>query len=429
MYVVVNDWHLNDETMGKKNIPVGFFEDFLKDVKNMAERVRAKRVVFVFNGDILDLLYTALWNYKIENGKYLYNPKGVKPWSENQGLILEKSKEILEGVLNNQKVKGFLEAFRAFSLDSPLPVEIRYIPRNHDRLIDAFPELRSRVSKAFNLEENKGIFFEKYFYDEELGLYISHGNEYDVYNFEHDSNGALVALFGDAVIIELLNRLPIEVLKETGSLNCFEKLAEIEEVRPRKTAFNFSRKVLKAGGVKLKVLSAITRQLGEEFFSNEFVEDWLNTHTIPSPRITLRRLFIVPIIKVLRLIGRNSEFDKTLVKMFNTFSLDTLEQGNSAHKRHLGSRSLKRRAKNLKYAVFGHTHDYEESVVQRNQQNYNYINLGAWLFQFYRTKRSDFEKRRHITYALFFEKGEETKSNYLIERKTIREEIFWRRKK
>ncbi len=71
--------------------------------------------------------------------------------------------------------------------------------------------------------------------------------------------------------------------------------------------------------------------------------------------------------------------------------------------------------KKIKYFVFGHTHDFENSTLKNGSV---YLNLGTWLRQYHKVN-SDFKPVRNLKYILFFEEKEKSDSDFEIKQREI----------
>lgn len=412
MYIIVEDWHFTDETVGKKNIPYTFLVDFLNEIETVVKKVRPKIIRFVFNGDFIDPIASAYWNYELKHGKYFYNKNLVRPWDADTMKVLAKTKMILGRILDTPDLVVFQKNFRDFCEKISLPVEVHYIPWNHDRLIGIFPELRTKVAETFGLIENQTIFFEDFIFDDELGLYISHGHEYDTYNFESDPQKATI---GESSVISFSNRLAIEVLLKTGNQECFQKLAQIEEVRPRKASIAFAQKAAKEAKLRLGTLEGITLDILDDWYADEFLKDWQTSHGLNfRPRAFFLYKIFPFLLKILHPLRRPLGLTRILSKIYDNFSLESEMRGEGNSVQKIKSINLLN-DREIKYFVFGHSHDFENATLRNGSV---YLNLGTWLRQYHKVN-SDFKPVRNLKYVLFFENKEKSDSDFEIKQREI----------
>lgn len=417
MYVVLGDWHFVDETTGAQNIPDAFLIDFLSGLRPIIKNTRPETIKFVFNGDIFDLIASLLWNYELKDGKYNYSRELIRPWDSNQEKVLSRAQTILRRILATQSFKAFSENFQEFCQEIAIPVEIFYIPRNHDCLIENFPQLRKMIASAFGLVENKTFFFRDVVFDQDIGLYISHGNEYDFY-INPEEKGKVT--LGDLFIIEFFNRLPIEIFLRTRDEELFRKSAQILEVRPQRAALDFLRRsARKAGKAKIEesILGKLILDLLDNCLQSEFAKNWLKKHQLEinmRPRALFFYRIFAPFLKIFRPLRKCLGIDKFFPKIYEIFQLQlaTRENLNSIQKERVIDLF---KDKKIKYFVFGHTHDFENSLLEKDCI---YINLGSWVLQYHKAN-SDFRAVRNMSYGLFFEKGEKVDREFEIKQAII----------
>ncbi len=177
MLVVISDLHFIDSTAGRHNINPEWFENvFLNFIPELADRKQAKELKVLLMGDIVDLIRTEKWlddDFDLED----------RPWGENGRSDIERALageqvrgsetekrclEILgepadlEGTDDPPKQTIFARNRDTFGLfkerlaarvrekmkDDAFKVELTYLPGNHDRLCNLYPEVRNRIKDA-----------------------------------------------------------------------------------------------------------------------------------------------------------------------------------------------------------------------------------------------------------------------------------------
>lgn len=233
MLVFFSDVHLTDGTSGE-TINEEAFERFVDQVADLADKRRAEEVRVVLLGDGLDVIRSDQW---------LQTPESVRPWSEpgrdQRRLLLD----ILSGIIRYNR--GAMDALRdmpyRIAQRSRVPywrVYLDYVLGNHDWPINRYRATRQIVAEALGLPVN--------YVDDGCPLvYTSPPEAYDVVARHADVHDRLnydatlgrdASSFGDTILIELLNRFPLEVGRGMGDDPAGERvvrhLKEVENVRP-----------------------------------------------------------------------------------------------------------------------------------------------------------------------------------------------------
>jgi len=173
MLVIISDLHFTDGTTSnwkKKedlfNINPRAFKLFLSRISDIVERRNISDVHFVYNGDIFDPLRTHAW-FDIDASEH--------PWAIplNSEKVRDHTKKILENIIDNpcnrtslQWLNGTHEDFTKVwkQSDSDVTVRRTYIPGNHDRIINLYPDCRGLVyERLLNVSAEEGRFENLYF--------------------------------------------------------------------------------------------------------------------------------------------------------------------------------------------------------------------------------------------------------------------------
>lgn len=224
MLVFLSDIHWTDGTSGE-TIHSGAFRGFVQDLARMVKDAKARDLEVVFLGDIFDLIRSEKWR-----------EAKVRPW-DRKGPEQEKiTKRILRGILNNPENRESLKYLRdLFAINvqgKRIPVRFTYLMGNHDWLINRYKSCCKLVQRALKLISNKPFPWEGYWKD--YRVFARHGDLYDSLNYDGKTRDA--SSLGDAIVIELINRFPLEVEKRLGSSpqvkSLVSKLREVDNVRP-----------------------------------------------------------------------------------------------------------------------------------------------------------------------------------------------------
>lgn len=278
MLAVLSDLHFSEEASnlilgsGKhpplqfhRNLPAKPYQLLVAHLAAEARRNNARRLDLVLAGDIFDLHRSGLW--------FRENPAGVHPYvssaavkPELEALLLR----ILQGISDDNNVAGVLTLFRRLSrgkyLDEaetekgfPVPVQVHYLPGNHDRLANATPTVRQTIRQALGLGEHGALFPYVHQNEPEQAL-VRHGHEYDYANFSVDNRELeefpvhLPAAhyqdptLGDFVTVDIATRLPSlfrdhygdeKILGDQTLRALYLRLLEFDDLRPLTALFNF----------------------------------------------------------------------------------------------------------------------------------------------------------------------------------------------
>jgi len=315
MLVVISDLHFEEEASdvirggGKtasagfvRNLPPAAFEQFFDGLAGRVVRDAARRLHLVLAGDIFDLHRTALW---FESGAR------VRPFvsaDQVEDELEARLLGILGAIAAEPPVAGSLEAIRRIAAgkylsleagrlrDFPVPVEVTYLPGNHDRLAAATPRLRSRVRRLLGLEGGDGLFPHTVEADHERAL-VRHGHEYDRYNFSRDPDRArrwreptaadyASPAFGDFVTVDIASRLPAlfrqihgddKILATPPLRKLYLRLLEFDDLRPQTALLEFllSSRTGEPRARMWKRLEPVLQRLLDEIHDHPFFRLWL----------------------------------------------------------------------------------------------------------------------------------------------------------
>ena len=318
MLVVLSDLHFEEEAANQiigdgslpplefhRNLPAKPYELLFANLANEARRNGALRLDLVLAGDIFDFHRTGLW--------FKENVADVRPYvntgevsAELEALLLR----IIRGISTEKNVADVLESIRLISSgkyradddkeqEFPGPVQIHYIPGNHDRLANATPAVRQAIRQALGLQEHGALF--PYVYNSEAEqAFVRHGHEYDYTNFSVDYRDRKTLpmhmpavayqgpTFGDFVTVDVASRMPAlfreyhgdgTILADQTLRTLYLRLLEFDDLRPLTALFNF---FVYADGlfidrdVAWRAIEPVVINLLEAIHDDPYLHTWLD---------------------------------------------------------------------------------------------------------------------------------------------------------
>ena len=407
MLIIVSDIHLSDGTCGKP-IPPAAFQLFSERINELARNAShrsdgkyrpLKTLDILMLGDILDPLHSTRW---LEENPG--EPGFVRPWTDFQAPeYAAKISSITDAILkNNRESIAILKGLTQGSVTLPpatvqgkmdergreIPVNVRlhYMVGNHDWYYhlpgSSFDKIRNGIVKAFGLYNSSNPFPHELKESAELSeilnrhkVYAQHGDLYDSFNFNKEK-GRNASSLGDAFVVEILNRFPLEVEHQLGSElppSIVESLRELVNVRPPLATPLWISSQLRRNQVpmaKQKKLKILWDKMSNEFLKLKFVQEC----NIPFKFDPVNGLELA-----IHLTDRVSfkTLDSLVVWIRKTFGPEEITFARHALKEEA---FLDREAQ---FVVYGHTHHHEVvpldsypgTQVQTNQM---YMNSGTW---------------------------------------------------
>ncbi len=417
MLVVLSDLHFEEETsyhiMGdgslppiqfRRNLPATPYRLLIQQLASEAVRNTAQKLNLVLAGDIFDLHRTGLW--------FTENPADLRPYASNdqvppdlQSMILR----IVRGITNEDHIKDVLPVFRLLAtgryLNSkgeeqpfPVPVELHYLPGNHDRLVNATPATRQAIREAFGLEPHGALFPTTLNLEAERAL-VRHGHEYDYANFSVDlrreerlpvnlpSEYYRDPTFGDFVTVDIASRLPAmfrdfhgddNILADQTLRALYQRLLEFDDLRPLTAIFNY---FIYADGqtidreIAWAAIEPVIIELLEELHDDPYMLSWLDKFDQPW-RLDLIDA-VQAVLKAKPWRWTNKQIPLALAESISTIGLT------STGKRPLVEQYAARESSILsgqhRYIIAGHTHNPRVSLVANdNLGERYYVDTGTW---------------------------------------------------
>lgn len=263
MLIVMSDLHFADSGSynlnGRRynhNLPSEVYSSYFKEISEFIRGSDINSIDLVLAGDIFEITRSVLWH----NGHlrpYLHNDEVVSG-SEAESQVLK----IIEAINNDERVDATLGVFRKLSDFYQKPVNIHFMPGNHDRLANSSLAVRERVQQLLGLEVNGETFDNQYIHlnDGQPLVLVRHGHEYDRSNFSADlRTWPEIPIFidktyydkpvlGDIVTVEIASKLPLLFREYYGDesiiameelLTLYKRLIDFDNVRPSNALINF----------------------------------------------------------------------------------------------------------------------------------------------------------------------------------------------
>lgn len=445
MLIIISDLHLADGTCGR-TIPPSAFKLFIDRLGELAlnaswrstgEYHPVQEVDLLLLGDILDLQHSTLWLEKADG-----SPNPARPWTDFQApefsaTVREITKNILKNNAEAIQILKNLTKGKALTLppatrrgrpsrlalrNPPLKVNIHYMVGNHDWFYhlpgEEYDAIRSEVVKAMGLSNTAGPFphqaRESALIQDLLDryqVYAQHGDLYDSFNYDKESKQANKrdsAALGDAFIVEIINRFPLEVERQMkGELppDLMASLRELVNVRPALATPLWISSHLRQNDVPRAVqdkLKEIWDSLGDQFLALPFVR-------------SADKKMKLDVVDGL----------EALIKITDRFSFMTIDTLVAWLRKKFWSEEvtfakyalredafLNRKAQ---FIVYGHTHHHEvvplDSIpASPEPTNQMYLNSGTWHTYYdlaiHKPEAQKFIPYQVLTYLTFYRDGE-----------------------
>ncbi|HCU57469.1 MAG TPA: hypothetical protein DF984_04470 [Anaerolineaceae bacterium] len=432
MLVVLSDLHFSEAQSTKigdlrfnKNLPVETYQAYFSELNQIAVSNQIPKLDLVLAGDILELSRSAFW---FESGERPYQDnEAIEPGSLTEATILK----IIDAITREEKVAETLALFRQIKGLFAVDVELHYILGNHDRLINATPQIRSRVRELFGLPGGDTLFDHQFLFrtgDGTAFCLVRHGHEYDPMNFSVDTHAMEViptefpetvygtASLGDITTIEFGAALPYYFIAEYGEeaiqqdpilMALYERLMGFDDVRPTTALLAY---IFSTPGVKKRqtwdYMAPCFRRLTVTLAENpRFVDGITRASTLSaSQRLLLRGLLNsnllqqgVPYWMVKQLMKRVSKEIK-LSSQVRWAKRDAL---------------VKDQNSGCKCVISGHTHFPEVSLMsaKKGDERY-YINTGTWRNVIPATKNfKEFGRLKAMAKVIVFRPSEKSDSS------------------
>jgi UDP-2,3-diacylglucosamine pyrophosphatase LpxH len=203
LLIFVSDLHLVDHPQ-RASFQVRPFLRVMDSIVSQSD-FREDPVTLVLLGDIFEVLKSDVWE-----------SESIRPWDAPGERLSAVTCSILQAIAgaNPEFFSGLVDLQKKYGLS------LAYVPGNHDALIgdpDVAGARRLFRSLLPGIPGKDDELFDTMFIDEEHGVFAEHGHELDSFNYRCDSWGRFVP--GDAVVIEMLVKLPIEIARERKAVS------------------------------------------------------------------------------------------------------------------------------------------------------------------------------------------------------------------
>ncbi len=439
MLVVISDLHLTDGSTGS-TIATDAFEIFAERVRNMAYRASwrtegiyrpIEEIHLVLLGDIFDHLLSTQWLDEPEEDR-------VHPWDDLQSdAFIRKIEAITRAILQKNKaafrVLHKMSAGEKITLPpatrrgrpafntkrQPVPVRLHYMVGNHDWYFHVpgapWDSIRAEVVEALGLQNEPTPF--PHTLEETLSLrdvcrehrlYLRHGDIYDGFNYDKE-RGRNAATLGDAIVVELVNKFPVEIDRRFGDtlpVEFREGLREIANVRPSLLVPVWIAALMRrtCTASQQEAIKEVWDELAATFADHPFVRQF------DTPYFADRVDFLQGVLFLSRLTSLRS-----FSEIARTF-YDKFWDGETSLARHALQEKAIREAE-ADYVVYGHTHQPEIVPLDvydtgRRALSQVYFNSGTWHaihdMVLRKTEYPKFIPHHTMTFLAFF-RGDERK--------------------
>lgn len=455
MLVVISDIHFVDGTAGEHNLPYPAFKDvFLSDVASLAKDKKAKELKILLLGDIIDVTRSAQWfNVKPEDRPWGPNGLADVPKPQQNSKTEEQTLKIIGQVsdvdLNHSKPPNSLDKntilyknwdtfklFREFGrylkdeFKINVPVEIIYVPGNHDRLCNLYPSVRKELQRILgltvdtNTEEddiNGGWRYRWDFKDETYGVYARHGHQYDVWNYcninDHSHEAHLKVPMGDVFTTEFAVKIPwtLNTLRKNYSAvsdELIKNLKDIDNVRPLSCVMEwvYYRVKNEDSGEVRKALNETFDLVIKGLLDNKIIQNWRSPEThwdealraISSPWLRWLSKTLVDKLDI-----------EDMLPLFISKIGDPTDPEKDVYLQASYKETIWRKNNDICFILYGHTHNpLQRPLDYVNGREVIYLNTGTWRNRIIKTtgldKSPDFMELKQMTYSIFYRKDEDT---------------------
>ncbi len=438
MIAVISDLHFEEETSDtisaggasnelsfRRNLDPKAYRSFVGAMADELRRRRLRNFDLVIAGDLFDLNRTSLW-FADELRPYC-------DLSEVSPALAAKVSRILNAIAAEPPVKGALQVLQLLArgryLVEPVagtfeerdfPADrttIHYLPGNHDRLLNATPQLRQHVREWLGLSGADP--FPHVLLFEDPGVLVRHGQEYDANNFGFDLQQLTTippdlpetaysqASFGEFVTIDVAVRLPQlwrrhygehQILDDRTLSALYLRLLQFDDVRPQSALMDYllddSEGNFSAEEAWERLLPVLQKLL-DDVHRQPFFRAWLRKRARPWTPVLL------DVARLLLEMGgaRNAPAREVTRRLSRRFL-----GGDTQVPESLAAREELIRTGQVRLVLAGHTHSPKVSLIAADAQEQRfYINTGTWRTSIPATlNRRTFGSMKALTYVMLF---------------------------
>ncbi len=443
MIAVISDLHFEEEASDaipagdgfdqlsfRRNLDPKAYRSFIAAMADELVRRRLRNFDLVIAGDLFDLNRTGLW-FTDELRPYC-------DLSEVSAALAAKVLRILDATASEPPISGALRSLQLLARgryltehasgefeerDFPADrIAIHYIPGNHDRLVNATPQLRQRVREL--LGSTGADAFPHVLLFDDPGVLIRHGQEYDINNFGYDLRALKTILpdlpdraysapsFGEFVTIDIAVRLPLlwrgyygdrQIVQDRILSALYLRLLQFDDVRPQSALLDYLLDD-SAGSFSPEQawerLLPVLQQLLDEIHRHPYFRSWLRKRARPWTPLLL------DIARLLLEMGgaRNAPAREVARWLSHTFLGGGTELPES-----FAAREDLVRTGQVRLVLAGHTHSPRVSLMGEGAHDAQfYINTGTWRTSIPATRdRRMFGNMKALTYVMLFGANED----------------------
>jgi len=398
MLVVLSDLHFAEVQSSQiggmrfdRNLEPEVYQTYFSEINQIAITNKVKKIDLVLAGDILEISRSGLW-LDSEERPYVSNEE-ISSDSKSESTIIN----IIKAIAREERVCGTLDIFRHIQDHFEMQIDVHYLLGNHDRLVNATPNICRHVRTLFGLPVEDSTFSYQFILRDHAGqpfCLVRHGHEYDPINFSVNTQelGTLPAAFsqksydepclGDIITIEYGAALPYYLVEEYGEnavtsepklLSLYHRLMAFDDVRPSTALLSY---LFSTPGMKKRqtweLMEPCFLRVFQNLSENQLIEDYISdTENLKfAQRVALNGLLDS------KLFTQNIPY--WTIK-------ETMKQISKTLKHKSPMKYVKREAlirdadSGCKCVISGHTHFPEVSLISATggHQRY-YINTGTW---------------------------------------------------
>jgi hypothetical protein len=414
MLVVMSDLHfqdtINDTITDNNNKPITVdrnvssdaFKKVFDDIWTTAGKNGAKELIIILAGDIFDLNRSQRW---LENDVRPYGEHTPDEWYPVADKILT------DIITSNQASFDLFKKMARNKLQNGSQIAFKYLPGNHDRIINLHPKLIKRVKELLGQDDPDDKKFDHIYRSDEYGVLIRHGHEYDRHNFAGnipekgifniDPADYAKPPLGDYATIDIAAGLAFEYRKlHEKEIKCgeqlhqdiYRKLLEFDDLRPQSDIMDFLQAKMQGNIDVWKYLTPAADSVVKKALASKFLRGklgmwgkiipfakWLPTKLLPA---------------------------KFIVSLISSMHSKGLQPWQYAQREGILSTSAGR------YVVAGHTHSpCVEFLKHRDNDGKElfFFDTGTWRQQIRKCKSDTISiaSAKALTYIIFYSAQED----------------------
>ena len=443
MLVVISDLHLQE--VSREPMRTVAREDSARNVSAEAlnllfEEIRGKviehdlsEVVLCLAGDIFEINRSMLW---FEASARPYHdhlpPDHLEPLVlKILDRIAEDNADFFAALSDFVKHKTYRYHGDLCFLEPTLDLILRYLPGNHDRLVNHWPSTRRRVRELLGLSPATEVFDHEFVFPNHervpsYGVLIRHGHEYDKTNFAQSAarknliSRYSYACLGDVITLEFVayfpyrfNQLYGEVLRGSNRKSdlyqhLYAALLDFDDVRPAASLFAYLMSCLKSAKTKAHELQSEERAI--DLLRPILLEAFDSVSKLRFFRkevksVTLRLLFLPPVRNFLSAALRWLPASVLGWGLNKVGVLRTKVEADSSRPALEAAKEEALTSGRVHTVVAGHTHHPDQ--IPLHDGNQFFLDSGTWRTLIYQGEdRKAFGRLRAITYIFCYRSDE-----------------------